>query len=107
MLIDRITFFKDSNAYTRIEDCLQLEARAYRRIPISELEKKVVLPNASFEVFGAEFEEHEGEAGMAIARKQLSAIRLQVEYRDIYENKFTLERNLYWFSRHMPEETFI
>jgi hypothetical protein len=101
MIIDRVTFFKDGNFSTNIEDCLSLDARSYRRIPISESVKKVVLPNASFEVFATEFEDHEGEAEITNARKQLSAITLKVEYRDIYENKFTLERNLEWFSRHM------
>ncbi len=104
MIIDRITFFKEGKSYTNIEECLQLEARAYRRIPISELVKKVVLPNASFEVFAAELEAHEGETEMANVRKQLTPITLEVDYRDIYENKFTLERNLDWFSRHMADE---
>ena len=101
MIIDRITFFKDGNSTTNIEDCLSLNARSYRRIPISESVKKVVLPNASFEVFATEFEDHEGEAEITNARKQLTPITLKVEHRDIYENKFTLERSLEWFSRHM------
>lgn len=103
MIIDRITFFKDGNSSTNIENCLSLNARSYRRIPISESVKKVVLPNASFEVFATEFEDHEGEPEITNARKQLSAITLKVEYRDIYENKFTLERNLDWFARHMTD----
>lgn len=105
MLIDRITFFKDGKSSANIEDCLELEARAYRRIPISELSKKVVLPNASFEVFAAELEVHEGETEMANVRKQLSLITLKVEYRDIYNHKFTLKRNLDWFSRHMTSKS--
>lgn len=104
MIIDRITFFKEGNSSTNIEECLQLDARAYRRIPISELTKKVVLPNASFEVFAAELEEHEGETEMTNVRKQLSPITVKVEYRDIYGYKFTLKRNLDWFSRHLMKE---
>lgn len=103
MIIERIIFFKDGNSYINIEDCLSLNTRSYRRIPISESVKKVVLPNASFEVFATEFEEHEGEAEMRNARQQLSALTLKVEYCDIYEHKFTLKRNLEWFSRHMTD----
>lgn len=105
MIIDRITFFKERKSYTNIEDHLSLHARSYRRIPISESVKKVVLPGAPFEVFATEFEDHEGEAEIINARKQLSAITLKVDYRDIYENKFTLERSLEWFSRHITEES--
>jgi hypothetical protein len=101
MIIDRITFFKEGKSYTNIEDCLSLHARSYRRIPISESVKKAVLPGASFEVFATEFEDHEGEAEITNARKQLTPVTLKVDYRDIYENKFTLERSLEWFSRHM------
>jgi hypothetical protein len=104
MVIDKITFFKDGNSFNNIEDCLILNVRSYRRIPISESAKKVVLPNASFEVFATEFEDHEGEAEITNARKQLSAITLKVQYRDIYDHKFSLERNLDWFSRHTVKE---
>ena len=104
MIIDRITFFKKGNSSTNIEDCLSLNARSYRRIPISDSVKKVVLPNASFEVFATEFEEHEEEAEITNARKQLTPITLKVTYRDIYGKKFTLKRSLEWFSRHMTDE---
>lgn len=104
MIINKITFFKDGNSFTNIQDCLSLHTRSYRRIAISESVKKVVLPNASFEVFATEFEEHEGEGEITNARKQLSAITLKVEYRDIYDHTFSLERNLDWFSRHTAKE---
>lgn len=103
MIIDRITFFKDGHFSTNIEECLSLNVRSYRRMLISESVRKVVLPNASFEVFATEFEDHEGEEEITNARKQLSPITLKVEYRDIYDHKFTLKRNLDWFSRHMSE----
>lgn len=103
MIIDRITFVKKGKHYTNIEDCLSLHVRSYRRIPISESVKKVVLPGASFEVFATEFEGHEGEAEITNAQKQLTPITLKVDYWDIYENKFTLERSLEWFSRYMTD----
>ena len=101
MLIDRITFFKDGKSYVNIQDCLNLPSRSYKRIPVSELIKKVILPNAALDVFSTEFEAHEGETEIENARKQLSPITLKVDYRDIYHNKFVLERSLEWFSRHM------
>ncbi|MFN8349568.1 MAG: hypothetical protein U0X91_31500 [Spirosomataceae bacterium] len=104
MIIDKLTFFKEGNSYTNIEDCLQLETRSYRRILINKSVKKVVLPHAYLEVFATEFEQHEEEAQIENARKQLTPITLKVDYRDIYENHFTLERNLEWFSRHVNKE---
>lgn len=104
MIIDKLTFFKEGNSYTNIEDCLQLDNRSYRRIFISKSVKKVVLPHAYLEVFATEFEQHEEEAQIENARKQLTPITLKVDYRDIYENNFTLERNLEWFSRHVNKE---
>lgn len=44
MIIDRITFFKNGNSFTNIEDCLSLNTRSYRRIPISESAKKWYCP---------------------------------------------------------------
>ncbi|MFN8343467.1 MAG: hypothetical protein U0X91_00595 [Spirosomataceae bacterium] len=105
MLLDKIVFFKDGHCYTDLQDCLDLEIRSYRRTPISEWVKKVILPNASLEVFAAELESHETDFDMENVRKQLSAITLKVDYRDIYENKFALERSLEWFSRYMTNES--
>lgn len=104
MLIDKITFFKEGKSYPAIEECLHLGARAYRRISISESAKKVILPNASLEVFAAELETHEAEAALENIRTQLSPLTLKVDYRDIYDNKFTLQRNLDWFARHITDE---
>lgn len=100
MIIDRITFFKEGKSYVNIQDCLNLPSRSYKRIPVNEFIRKVVLPNAALDVFATEFEQHEQEAEIANVRKQLTPITLKVDYHDIYENKFTLERNLEWFSRH-------
>ena len=104
MLIKKITFFKEGKSYPTIEECLSLGARAYRRISISESAKKVILPNASLEVFAAELEAHEAEATLENIRTQLSPLTLEVDYRDIYDNKFTLQRNLNWFVRHIIDE---
>lgn len=104
MIIDRITFFKEGHCYTNLEDCLSLAPRSYRRIPINELAKKVVLPGMLFEVFAAELAPNEEQIEMENVRQQLSFITLKVAYRDIYNNTFKRERNLDWFARHMTHE---
>lgn len=101
MIIDRLTFFKEGNSYDSIERCLSLDPRSYKRIPINDSVKKVVLPGASLEVFVTEFETDEEEVQIENARKQLSSITIRVNCRDIYDNRFTFERNLGWFSRHI------
>lgn len=104
MIIDRLTFFLEGNAYTNIDDCLHLAPRSYRRILINKSVKKIILPDAYLEVFATEFDPHEDEGQIENVRKQLTPITLKVEYRDIYENKFILERNLDWFSRHVDKK---
>ena len=104
MIIDRLTFFKNGNSYTNIENCLTLVPGSYSNLLINESVKKVILPNSSLKVFAAELEPREKETEIENVRKQLSPITLKVDYRDIYENKFTLERSLEWFSRHMTDD---
>lgn len=107
MIIDRLTFFKDGNSYPTIGDCLSLAPGAYSNILINESVKKVVLPNCRLEVFAAELEPHEGSAEIRDVRKQLTPITLRVNCRDIYGNKFILERSLEWFFRHMTDENSV
>ncbi|MDF7816777.1 hypothetical protein P1X15_04185 [Runella sp. MFBS21] len=100
MIIDRLTFIKEEKQYTKLEDCLELDRRSYLSIAASDTLKRVVLPNAHLIVFETQFEDHEGEAEKDNVRKQLAPISLKAECRDIYDNKFTTERNLQWFSRY-------
>ena len=105
MVIDRITYIKDGQAHTSIKDCVNLNPRSYMHIAISEAGQKVILPDSHLEVFETIFENGEGEAEMDKVRMQLSPITLKVDCRDIYNNKFTFERNLAWFSRHMLSDS--
>ncbi len=104
MIIDGLTFFKNGNSYTNIEHCLTLAPGSYSNLLINEYVKKVILPNSSLQVFAAELEPREEETEIENVRKQLTPITLKVDYRDIYDHKFTLERSLEWFSRHMIDE---
>ncbi|MBN8824099.1 MULTISPECIES: hypothetical protein [unclassified Spirosoma] len=101
LIIDRLTFIKDGQSYTIIDDCLDLNPRSYMRMAINNTVKRVVLPAAYLVVFETQFGEHEGEGEINHARQQLAAITLKVEGRDIYDNKIRLERNFNWFSRYM------
>lgn len=103
MIINRLTFFKEGNSYTNIEDCLTLDSRSYQRIPVNETLQKVILPNASLDVFAAEIAPFEEEAQLETVRRELAPVTLRVYYCDIYDNKFTLERSLDWFSRYMTD----
>lgn len=107
MVIDGLTFFKEGNSYKSIDHCLSLAAGSYSHIVINDSIKKVILPNASLEVFAAELEPDEDETQMDNVRNQLSPIIMRVNCRDIYDNRFTFERNLEWFSRHITDETVI
>jgi len=101
LIIDRLTFVKDGQSYTNIDECLDLHPRSYMRMAINDTVKRVVLPHAHLVVFESYFGEHEGESEINYARRQLAAITLKVEGRDIYDNKICLERNFNWFSRYM------
>jgi hypothetical protein len=104
MIIDRLTFFREGNSYTNIDDCLTLDSRSYQRIPVNETLQKIILPNASLDVFSTEFEAREEKTNIENALKQLATIAVRVYFRDIYDNRFTMERNLDWFSRYMTDQ---
>lgn len=102
MIIDRLTFTKDGNQYTNIADCLDLDPKSYWHILINDSGKKVVLPNSYLIVFEKNFE-NQSEEEMNHVRKQLTPMLLKVDCRDIYDNKFTIERDFQWFSRYLLE----
>ncbi|WP_421828343.1 hypothetical protein [Larkinella sp.] len=104
LILDRLTFIKDDQQYTSIDNCLDLDPRSYMRMAISDTVKRVVLPNAHLVVFETQFEDHEGEIEIDQARMQLASITLKVEGRDIYDNKVTLERSFQWFARYIQEK---
>lgn len=103
LIIDELTFTKDGIKYFNISDCLKTDPKSYYHMLINDTVKKIVAPNANFIVFENNIENYP-DSETEIIRKQLSLITLNVYYRDIYDNKFNCERNLDWFSRHMPDE---
>ncbi|MFC5410859.1 hypothetical protein ACFPMF_16185 [Larkinella bovis] len=104
LIIDRLTFVKDGQQYSSIDDCLHLDLKSYMRMAVSDTMKRVVLPNTHLVVFETQFEDHENEIEIDQARKQLASITLKVEGRDIYDNKIMLERDLQWFARNIQEK---
>lgn len=103
MIIDKLTFIKADKKYNEIKDCLDLDSKSYMHILINDSVKKVILPNTHFKVFEKNIENH-SDAEIENIRKQLSPITLKVNCRDIYDNKFSFERSLQWFSRHMSDK---
>ncbi len=99
MIIDKLIFIKDGKQYMTIVDCMELSARSYTQIGVSESIQKVVLPHSHLTVFETRVEEQDSEDQVQQIRQQLSSIALKVEFRDIYANKTTVERAFHWFSR--------
>jgi hypothetical protein len=100
MIIDKVVFIKDSIKYETITKCIDLDPKSYWHVSVNTTYKKVILPNTHLIVFDTNTESHSPEEIETI-RKQLSPITLKVSCRDIYDNEFSFERNLEWFSRHM------
>ncbi|GAB3515908.1 hypothetical protein [Emticicia fontis] len=100
LIIDKLIFTKNGTQFTAIKDCLTLDPKMYWHVEITNTVKKVVASNLNFIVFEKNIEGLSNYAKEDI-RKQLTPILLKVIYRDIYGNKFSHERNLNWFSRHM------
>lgn len=101
MIIERITFTKSGITYDNIEDSLDLDSKSYEHILLADSVRKVITPNAKFEVFETIFENYDSEAEMQLVRNQLSSLIVKVDCQDIYGNKFSFERKLDWFSRHV------
>jgi hypothetical protein len=106
LIIDNVVFVKGGIKYETITECLTLDTKSYWHVSISTSQKKVILPNAHLIVFDTNTENHLLEEIENI-RKQLSPITLKVCCRDIYDNTFSFERNLEWFSRHIVKKTKI
>jgi hypothetical protein len=100
MTIERVTFTKNTKSYDNIEACLDLDPKTYNHILLNDSIKKVILPGSQFQVFETVFDDHDSDAEIERVRNQLAPIILKVDCRDIYDNKFSFERKLDWFSRH-------
>lgn len=105
MIIDKVIYIKDGISAANIEDFLTLEPKSYMHDVISaETVQKVILPGAFLEIFDSIFEGQAAEQEKDNVVRELTPITLKVNYRDIYDNKFTIERNFDWFSRHASVE---
>ncbi|RCR67663.1 hypothetical protein DUE52_20685 [Larkinella punicea] len=102
MIVDQLLFLKDGKPYTTIDACLNLVRQSYTAIAVNESVRKVILPNSRLVIFETRFEK--GEEDLHLVRQQLSSIRLKVVFRDIYNNKTTIERDFQWFARYAIEE---
>ena len=103
MVIDCITYESEGKSYKNLGEYLKLNPRSFMHISVGENDKKVILPNAHLMVFEKNFE-NSVEAEMNKVRTLLTPITVKVDCRDIYDNEFTIERNLSWFSRHFTVE---
>ena len=101
LIIDQLTFKKGETIYSTIEDCLTLDPKSYMRISGDDTVQRVILPNTFLTVFEKNFNEQTEEVDKDRIRLNLSLIRLKVACRDMYDNTFTLERDLKWFSRYI------
>lgn len=104
LIIDRITCRKNGVVYTSIEACLNLEQKSYMYASTNDSVTRIVLPNSFLTIFETRFDDHESEADINNARRQLAPISVKVEFRDIYDNKMAVEREYQWFARHMLKE---
>ncbi|WP_229215356.1 hypothetical protein [Dyadobacter bucti] len=95
LIIDRVAFVKDGISSVNIEDFLTLDPKSYMHDVISaETVQKVILPGSHLEIFDTVFERHASEQEKDNVIRQFNPVTLNVDYRDIYDNKFTIERNL-------------
>jgi len=99
LIIDNLTFTRDGCQFSTISNCLNLDAKSYWHTTIDTVLKKVIQPNSHLVVFEKNIENHSNEEIDRI-KKELTPISLKLNYRDIYDNSFSFERNLKWFSRH-------
>lgn len=99
LIVDSLTFTRDGSQFNAISDCLDLDSKSYWHTTINNVLKKVIQPNSHLVVFEKNIENHSNEEIDRI-KKELTPISLKLNYRDIYDNTFSFEKNLDWFSRH-------
>jgi hypothetical protein len=102
LIIDNVIFIKDGIKYNTISECLKLDPKSYWHVSINKTVQKIILPNSYFVVFDKNTENNSHEEIEDI-KMQLTPITLKVSCRDIYDNNFSFERNLEWFSRHFVD----
>jgi hypothetical protein len=102
LIIDRITFIKNGILHSNLEDCINLDPKSYMHDTESlESMRQIIQPGSFLAVFETRFDEDESETEMDHVKKQLGGITLEVDCRDIYDNKITIKRDFKWFVRHV------
>ncbi|OOQ62328.1 hypothetical protein BC343_03905 [Mucilaginibacter pedocola] len=100
MTVDKLTFSKNGGKSHRIQDCLDIAPERYHHVEVTDTNKKVIIPGGFLLVFSEQLDPSDNQEMIALFRQQLSAVHLQVEGRDIYDNKISIEKSLAWFARH-------
>ncbi|PKK36763.1 hypothetical protein BWI96_10345 [Siphonobacter sp. SORGH_AS_0500] len=100
MILDELRFYKNGKTYEAIKDCLELDARSYTSISVGDSVQKIILPNAQLIVF----ETRVYEDKINEVREQLALITVEARFRDIYDNRSSINRDLKWFLRHIFNE---
>lgn len=99
MIIESLSFSKEGKASSKIDEYLDLDSRSFFSASIDSKIKKVLTPSGQMDVFAKDVTSLTPEE-IDLVRGKLSIIDVKLVYRDIYNNQFTAERSLQWFSRH-------
>lgn len=102
--VDKLTFTRDGETYTRIQDCLDIDPTTYYHVDVSPTNKKVIIPGGFLIVFAETLDLANHKDLQELFRQQLSALKLSVDGQDIYNNKISIEKSLNWFDRHRLTE---
>jgi hypothetical protein len=100
VIIERLIFLKDGLPHNDIKNCLEFDSKQYQHVTINESVKKVIPHGTYMEVFSKQFESNFTKDEIDNIRRQLAALQLEVEGRDIYDHKISAKRDLSWFVRH-------
>ena len=99
MIIESLSFSKEGTVSPKIDEYLDLDKRSFFSASIDSEIKKVLPPNGQMDIFAKNVTSLTPEE-IDLVRGKLSIVGVKLVYRDIYNNRFTAERSLQWFSRH-------
>ncbi|MCF0075212.1 hypothetical protein LZD49_32315 [Dyadobacter sp. CY261] len=99
MIIESLSFSKEGKVSLKIDEYLGLDSRSFFSEGIDSEIKKVLPPNGQMDVFAKNVTSLTPEE-IDLVKGKLSVVGVKLVYCDIYNNRFTAERSLQWFSRH-------
>lgn len=100
LIVDKVVFTKGDKQYEHIQDCLDIDPKAYFHVEVDDTNKKVIIAGGFLELFSNELNPKESAEKIEMYQKQLSVLHLKVHGHDIYGNKITVEKSMSWFARH-------